>query len=155
MGGLEMAMIEKKFRLQFPSSTENLAMVRSFLDNIGKQAGMPEGEVAKIQLAVDEACSNVIEHAYGHDQSKEVMVGVSYDDSQLMIAIVDRGRGFDPSTVRPQQLKDLVAERQTGGLGLQLIRSLMDEVRYDIVPGEKNQITMVKYFTNESRPESS
>ncbi|HSR68444.1 MAG TPA: ATP-binding protein [Acidobacteriota bacterium] len=141
-----MAAIQKKFLLQFPSSTENLAMVRAFLENIGKQAGMAEDEVAKIQLAVDEACSNVIEHAYGHDKSKEVLIEVSYDDAQLKISIVDRGRGFDPDSVEPQQLKELAARRQTGGLGLTLIRTLMDEVHYDIVPGEKNQIRLIKHF---------
>ncbi len=141
-----MALIERKFMLQVPSSTENLAIVRDFLSSIGKQTSMDDSEVGKIQLAVDEACSNVIEHAYGHDASKEVMIRVIVDDTLVRIEIVDTGRGFDPSTVEPKELEELVAQRKSGGLGLRLIQTLMDEVHYDVVPGETNQIRMTKRF---------
>lgn len=139
-----MTSIERQFLLQVPSSTENLAIVREFLDSVGRQAGMEENEVAKVQLAVDEACSNVIEHAYGHDRTKEVMIRVVYDDETLRIEVIDQGKGFDPSSIPKQDLEDLVAQRRTGGLGLRLIQTLMDEVHYDIEPGQMNQIRMLK-----------
>lgn len=139
-----MALIERKFLLQVPSATENLAIVRDFLSSVGNQTGMPEEEVCEIQLAVDEACANVIEHAYGNDETKEVMIRVSVDDRRFKIEIVDTGRGFDPATIEPQSLEELIASRKTGGLGLRLIETLMDEVHYDIEPGKKNQIRMVK-----------
>ena len=139
-----MSVIERKFLLQVPSSTENLAIVREFLNNVGRQAGMDDDEVAKVQLAVDEACSNVIEHAYGHDSSKEVMVRVSFDHETLRIEVIDTGQGFDPSSIPRQELEELVAQRKTGGLGVRLIQKLMDEVHYEVGPGIKNQIRMVK-----------
>jgi serine/threonine-protein kinase RsbW len=139
-----MSVIERKFLLQVPSSTENLAIVREFLNSVGRQAGMNDDEVAKVQLAVDEACSNVIEHAYGHDSSKEVMVRVSFDHEMLRIEVVDTGKGFDPSSIPRQELEQLVAQRKTGGLGVRLIQKLMDEVHYEVGPGKKNQIRMVK-----------
>ena len=139
-----MSVIERKFLLQVPSSTENLAIVREFLNNVGRQAGMNDDEVAKVQLAVDEACSNVIEHAYGHDSSKEVMVRVSFDHETLRIEVIDTGQGFDPSSIPRQELEELVAQRKTGGLGVRLIQKLMDEVHYEVGPGMKNQIRMVK-----------
>jgi serine/threonine-protein kinase RsbW len=139
-----MSVIERKFLLQVPSSTENLAIVREFLKSVGHQAGMDDDEVAKVQLAVDEACSNVIEHAYGHDSSKEVMVRVSFDHEMLRIEVVDTGQGFDPSLIPTQELEELAAQRKTGGLGVRLIQKLMDEVHYEVGPGKKNQIRMVK-----------
>lgn len=138
---------EPQFLIQVPSSTENLAIVRDFLKAVGSQAGMQDGEVAKVQLAVDEACANVIEHAYDHDASRKVMIRVDFDAETLRVEIVDTGRGFDPDSIKPEELKDLAAQRKTGGLGLRLIQTLMDEVIYNAVPGEKNEIHMSKRIT--------
>ncbi len=139
-----MTRVERKFQLQFPSSTQNLALVREFVTGVGKQAGFEEDEIAQLQLAVDEACSNVIEHAYGHDSAKEVVIRANFDDRQLTIDVVDTGAGFDPGSVQPKTLRELMDQRKKGGLGLRLIQTLMDEVSYEIQPGEKNQLRMVK-----------
>jgi serine/threonine-protein kinase RsbW len=139
-----MADLERKFTLHVPSSTENLALIREFVTAIGTQAGMTEDEVAKLVLAVDEACANVIEHAYGHDSTKEVMLRASFDEETLRIAVIDTGKGFDPAKVTQSGLEQLIAERRTGGLGLRLIKRLMDEVQYEIVPGQKNELHMTK-----------
>ncbi|MEE8587608.1 MAG: ATP-binding protein [Acidobacteriota bacterium] len=135
---------ERKFLLQVPSSTENLAMIRQFLDGIGQQAGISEDEVAKIVLAVDEACSNVIEHAYQSDATQEVVIHVRFGDDALEVTISDTGLGFDPTEIEPKKLEELIAKRKKGGLGLRLIQTLMDEVHYDMEPGKKNQIQMLK-----------
>ncbi len=139
-----MGSIERKFTLHVPSSTENLALIREFVSTIGQQAGLDESEVGKLTLAVDEACANVIEHAYGHDATKEVIVRATFDDESLRIDVEDAGRGFDPQSVPPAELERLVAERKSGGLGMRLMRSLMDEVRYEIEPGKKNELHMIK-----------
>ena len=139
-----MGSIERKFTLHVPSSTENLALIREFVSTIGKQAGMDEQEIGKLELAVDEACANVIEHAYGHDTAKEVIVRATFDAEEMRIDVEDTGRGFDPLSVPPAKLERLVAERKSGGLGMRLMRTLMDEVRYEIEPGKKNELHMVK-----------
>ena len=69
--------IERTFTLHVPSSTENLVLIREFVTSIATRAGLDESDVAKLELAVDEACANVIEHAYQHDSSKEVTVAPS------------------------------------------------------------------------------
>lgn len=135
---------EQTFTLDVPSSTENLAIIRDFINRIGSQAGLDESDVGKLELAVDEACANVIEHAYGHDARKQVAIQVVYDEDTLRINVVDTGKGFDPSTVKEEELRELVEKRRTGGLGLRLINSLMDEVHYEIEPGKKNELRMVK-----------
>lgn len=139
-----MASIEKKFTLQVPSSTENLALIREFVVNVSGQAGLAETEIPKLELAVDEACANVIEHAYGHDVSKDVTIRVTFDEVQLRVSVIDEGRGFDPSQTPQQSLENLVHDRKSGGLGIRLIRTLMDEVEYQIVPGQKNELHMTK-----------
>lgn len=139
-----MTAIEKKFTLHVPSSTENLALIREFVTSIGKQSGMESAEVAQLELAVDEACANVIEHAYGHDTSKEVIVRATFDDETLRIDVEDTGRGFDPDSVQPEELERLIQNRKTGGLGMRLMKKIMDEVHYEIEPGKKNELHMLK-----------
>ena len=139
-----MAAIERRFTLHVPSSTENLALIREFVSSIGAQAGLDASEVGKLELAVDEACANVIEHAYGHDVTKEVIIRATFDDKTLDISVEDTGRGFDPTSIPQADLERLIHERQSGGLGLRLMKALMDEVHYEIVPGQKNEVRMIK-----------
>jgi anti-sigma regulatory factor (Ser/Thr protein kinase) len=135
---------ERRFLLHVPSSTENLALIRDFVANIGKQAGLSDSELSMLELAVDEACANVIEHAYGMDSTKEVVVRARLDADQVEITVVDTGKGFDPSGVVQQDLKKLVEERRSGGLGMRMMKLVMDEVQYQIKPGERNELRMVK-----------
>ncbi len=139
-----MPAIEKKFTLHVPSSTENLALIREFVSSIGTQSGLDSSEVAQLELAVDEACANVIEHAYGHDTTKEVIVRATFDGETLRIDVEDTGRGFDPDSVQPEELERLIHERKSGGLGMRLMKTIMDEVHYDIEPGKKNELHMLK-----------
>lgn len=139
-----MAVIERTFTLKVPSSTENLAMIREFLNGVLAQTGLDQSDINKLELAVDEACSNVMEHAYGHDATKEVVVRVIFDEEVVRVNIIDTGRGFDPQSIPPADLERLVAERRSGGLGLRLMKSLVDEVRYEFEPGQKNELHMTK-----------
>lgn len=148
-----MTAIERKFTLHVPSSTENLALIREFVGNVGTQAGFDARDVGKLELAVDEACANVIEHAYGHDTSKEVVIRATIDADILRIDVEDTGRGFDPASVKSEELDKLVAARKSGGLGMRLIKTLMDEVRYEIEPGRKNELHMMKRLRKKSESE--
>ena len=139
-----MGAIEQTFSLEVPSSTGNLALIREFVTRVGSQAGLDEMEIGNLELAVDEACANVIEHAYEHDRTKQVVIRAVFDEETLRIEVVDTGKGFDPQAVGDADLKRLSAERKTGGLGLRLIKTLMDEVHYEVVPGSKNELIMVK-----------
>ena len=139
-----MQQIERTFLLKVPSSTENLALIREFVGSIAQQSGMDSADIGKLELAVDEACANVIEHAYGHDISKEVIIRASIDEETLKIDVEDTGRGFDPKLIEPEALDQLVHKRKSGGLGMRLMKTLMDEVHYEIEPGKKNELHMVK-----------
>jgi serine/threonine-protein kinase RsbW len=139
-----MASIERTFSLQVPSNTENLAMIRDFVNGIGMRAGLPASEVANLEMAVDEACANVIEHAYGPEVTKEVSVKATINDETVQIDVVDTGKGFDPGEISQLNLDQLVAERKSGGLGMRLMKTLMDEVHYEIIPGQKNELRMIK-----------
>jgi len=139
-----MASFERRFSLHVPSSTENLALIRDFVSGIGAQVGFDENEVARLALAVDEACANVIEHAYGSDSTREVTVRAVVEEGEIHFDVIDTGRHFDPSAVQAQSVEELVRQRRSGGLGLRLIRTIMDDVQYRIVAGESNELRMTK-----------
>jgi serine/threonine-protein kinase RsbW len=141
-----MEAIERTFLLKVPSSTENLALIREFVGSIAQQSGMNAMDAGKLELAIDEACANVIEHAYGHDISKEVVIRARFDEETLRIDVEDTGNGFDPNAIKQEELEQLVNKRRTGGLGMRLMKTLMDEVHYEIEPGKKNELHMVKHL---------
>jgi len=144
-----MGSIEQRFTLLVPSSTENLALIRDFVTNVGLQAGLGDDDVAKLELAVDEACTNVIEHAHRGDLSKDVVVRATFDERTLRVEVVDTGEGFDPAKLPQENLEQMVAKHRSGGLGLRVMKSLMDEVSYEIVPGDTNRLRMVKKLRKE------
>ncbi|HPT25611.1 MAG TPA: ATP-binding protein [Bryobacteraceae bacterium] len=135
---------ERSFTLHVPSSTENLAMIRDFVASIGAKAGFDENEAARITLAVDEACANVIEHAYSSEDTHAVTIRATLDNKDLVFDIIDNGRGFVAGDMAQVDVEELIRQRKSGGLGLRLIRAVMDEVNYQITPGEKNELHMVK-----------
>ncbi len=137
-----MTAIERRFTLHVPSSTANLAMIREFITYVGAQAGLEATRIGKLELAVDEACANVMEHAYGQDISQEVVIRATFDHETLRIDVEDTGQGFDPSTVPQEELDEMVAKRRTGGLGMRIMKTLMDKVWYEIEPGRKNELHM-------------
>jgi serine/threonine-protein kinase RsbW len=136
--------IEQTFTLQVPSSTRNLSMIRDFVTRVAEQSGLDEQQRSQLEMAVDEACANVIEHAYGEDVSREVVVRATFGDEGVEIRVIDTGKGFDPGAVSAKEVEQLVAERRRGGLGLRLMKALVDEVHYEIEPGKKNELRMVK-----------
>ncbi len=140
-----MQSFEHGFVLHVPSSTQNLVMIRDFVARVVERAGFDEKEVMKLALAVDEACANVMEHAYGGSATVgQVRVKMNFDADQVIIEVVDTGKGFDLLEIPVKDVETLVRERRSGGLGWRLIRSVMDEVQYQIVPGEKNELRMIK-----------
>jgi serine/threonine-protein kinase RsbW len=110
---------------------------------IAKEAGFDSFGIYSIEMAVDEACSNIIEHAYGQEGAGEIRCTCEFDEKHFKITLADRGQPFDPSKVPHPNLSDNLAERQAHGLGLHFIRKWMDEVHF-ISKGAENVLTMVK-----------
>ncbi len=106
---------------------------------------MVDRDVYAIQLAVDEACSNTIEHAYEGIFDGRIEISCESRKSNLHISICDWGKSFDPSQANDPALTDDLSARQIGGLGIFLMRKMMDKVQYHSVPGRENRLELVKY----------
>lgn len=132
--------------LTFPGRFESLAVISEFVTNAARSAGLDACAVDAVQLAVDEACSNIIEHAYGGEGRGDIECTCRVNDDGLTVILRDHGRPFDPSLVpEPDPYPSLDDETCTGGgLGLYFMRQLMDEVCFDFAPDSGNVVTMVK-----------
>ena len=132
--------------LKIDSRTDRLILVREFVSDAAREFGFGEDDVSKISLAVDEACTNVIKHAYDFDRSKTLTVTVVPRKGYLEILITDTGKRFDPGKISTPDMKEYLAHYRKGGLGVYLMKKLMDEVEYQLLPGEKNEVRLVKYL---------
>ncbi len=141
----------KNYHLKIPSQTDNLEIIRNFISGVASKVGFDPDEVSKIELAVDEACTNVIEHAYQHDETKNIDIAVKIDYQKFTVVVTDRGKGFDLHDVELPDMKSYLAELRVGGLGIYLMKTLMDEVDYSSKPGVKNEVRMVKYFLKKEK----
>ena len=127
----------------FPGSYESLAKIGDFVREIATDAGFESFAVYSIEMAVDEACSNIIEHGYGGEGKGKINCTCSVTNQALTISLQDTGKSFDPSTVDEPNLSENLEERQAHGLGLFFIRQWMDEVRFES-NGMQNTLTMLK-----------
>jgi serine/threonine-protein kinase RsbW len=130
----------------------NLETIADFVTTAAHKANLDEQDVFAVQLAVDEACTNVIEHAYA-DMSGDIHLTCEIKPGECIIAIRDNGRPFDPQAVPPPDLDGDLEDRRVGGLGLYFIKKLMDEVRFSFDPDEGNQVVMIKKASRSNQGE--
>jgi serine/threonine-protein kinase RsbW len=128
----------------YSADFKNLDAIRDFVGEIAEQAGFSGKEVYSIQLATDEACSNVIEHAYEGTAGGDIEVTCDIKDNALTIVIHDHGKVFDITKVKKPNLSKKLEDREIGGLGVYLIQKLMDDVRFESSATTGNYLTMVK-----------
>jgi anti-sigma regulatory factor (Ser/Thr protein kinase) len=130
--------------VQFAAKFEYLDEIREFVGDIARDGGFSEKDVYNIQLATDEAASNIIEHAYEKVSGGILELSCGVRDEQITIVLIDRGESFDPSEIPLPDLKADLSNRKIGGLGIFLMRKLMDEVHYEAKPDKSNVLTMTK-----------
>jgi serine/threonine-protein kinase RsbW len=128
----------------FPGRFDSLAAIGEFVSRAAEAAGLDARAVYSVQMAVDEACSNIIEHAYGGEGRGNIECTCRVDDDGLTVVLRDEGRFFDPTSVPTPDLHANLEDRTGGGLGLYFMRQLMDEVHFEFTPGSGNLLTMVK-----------
>lgn len=133
----------------YSADYKNLDSIRDFIGEAARQAGFSSKEVYAVQLAVDEACSNIIEHAYEGIPDGVIEISYQVGAGKITVVIHDHGKEFDISTVRKPNLSRDLSEREVGGLGVYLIHKLMDEVHFESSRKHGNTLTLVKRKSGE------
>jgi serine/threonine-protein kinase RsbW len=130
--------------LRIPGDARYLALVRRVVSALAEEAGFPDDEVAKIEISVDEACTNVLDHAYDNAAPKPpIEVDIRLVPGQFVVDILDQGKSFDLRAYVPPTLPDHWMNGRTRGVGLFLIRKCMDEMTYE-KSGGTNCLRLVK-----------
>lgn len=132
--------------LSVKSTTDNLAEIRGFTKNAALLCGFSDDAVGKIILAVDEACTNIIKHAYKYSPLGNINISIKFADNKFEIAITDEGIHFNPDNIPEPDIKEYYKQKKVGGLGVYLIKKLMDEVKYSTTSGNKNKVVLVKFL---------
>jgi anti-sigma regulatory factor (Ser/Thr protein kinase) len=139
--------------LTVPARFDQLRSITEFVRRQAERAGFAHLELNRIELAVDEACSNIIQHAYADQASGLIRVRVQSEARQrIIITLVDTGKPFDPGEVPQHDPKAALDDMKVGGLGLYLMRQTMDDVRFEFnvhgrgkgEPARFNRLTMIK-----------
>lgn len=128
--------------LHIAADLSNLAAIAEFTAACCERWDVPPQTAFHIQLAVDEAATNVIEHAYA-DAGGMLHIICRVEDGDFFVEMRDRGRRFDPAAVPAAVVTGPLAGRKTGGLGLHFMRKVMDEVRFQF-DEEGNRLLMIK-----------
>jgi len=142
-----MAAKAQKLTKTIESRTDNLLEVREFVLRAARSFGFSEDEASKIVLAVDEACTNVIKHAYQFAPDREIEIVIQPVKDRMQITVIDDGKSFNPSIAKLPDLKAHLSHYRRGGLGIYLMRTLMDKVEYKYAPGKRNEVRLTKYLT--------
>ena len=129
--------------LRYPARFEYLDEIRSQVAREARAAGFSDKAVYAVQLAADEAASNIIEHAYAGRSDASFECSCEFQKDRLVITFVDQGESFDISKVGKPDVKADLSERKIGGLGIFLMHKLMDEVKYRST-GSENILTLTK-----------
>lgn len=114
-----------------------------FVEELGEELNLAPDLVFNLNLVLEEAVSNVILYAYPKEEHQEIVLTAKMTDKNLIFVLTDSGKEFDPTQAPDADVTLSAEERQIGGLGIFLIRQIMNEVEYQRIEG-KNVLTLGK-----------
>jgi len=132
---------ERIVEIRFPSQPDRLRTMRVTISEAAAAIGCGEACIRDIVIAVDEACQNVIRHAYKGQPGNDVVVDMRYMPEYLVFYVIDFGPPANVDEIKPRPLDEL----RPGGLGTHFIKECMDETEFRALPdGAGNMLEMVK-----------
>lgn len=142
--------------MQIHADLRELSKLRKFLQQIFETEKVSETESYAVIWAVDESCSNIIQHGYGGDSSKKIWISVTVSSDQIAIEIEDEGPAFDLRTVADTDLQLHKQQGKRRGLGIFILRKLVDRVNYHGKSSDdaRNKLVLIKkrHYTSDTIP---
>ena len=129
-----------KKNILIKSHPENLRRVRALMTDILSISQISEQDSQMITLAIDEACSNIIKHGYKNNYNQKIDITVDLKTELLTITIIDEGIKFNIHSIEPRD----VSKIRPGGLGIHIIKQVMDSVEYRQTSDGLNKVTLIK-----------
>jgi len=132
-----------KEELKVPGHIDYLGELRNFVTKTGKKHGFADGVVNAFKLSIDEAATNIIKHAY-RDSEGFITMKIIIKKNSMTVILIDQGKFFDPARIKDPDLKRYVDIGKKGGLGIFIMKKLIDEVDYRHTE-EGNELRLTKY----------
>ena len=148
-GQQEYRMKGAQFELQIEARIANLEAIDAFVADAATRLGAEE-EAYRVQLAVNEACTNIIHYAYGGDTSRPIRIACGAADGDLVVRITDEGERFEPDSVPVPDVQSGLTAREPGGLGIFLMRQMMHEVEFIFHEEGRNELVMRRHLSRGS-----
>ncbi len=140
-------------RLITPSHSGYLSSIRALVAVLASTVGFTSDETAQIEMAVDEACANVIKHAYAphkhwlwQHREPEIRLAIFVERDRMIVEINDHGQRFDFAAYQPTDIGARLRELKTDGFGIAIMRQFMDEVTYHSDDETGNTLRLVKHL---------
>ena len=130
----------RTLRMEIQSDPAELKSVRAEVEAFVQALGMSEKCVCKVVLAMDEALTNIIRHAYQGANDRPIEIDLAVRDARLCVTLRDYGKYVPRETIRSRDLADV----RPGGLGVHIMHECMDSVEYQPAPGGGTKLTMIK-----------
>ena len=144
-------MVQEPYEIEFVSKIDNLPLIGDFISDTLTRFRADAATIYKVQLAVDEACTNIINYAYSGGAGP-LKIALELAGEDIMITIRDKGKPFDPTSIPPPDISSGVDQRKIGGLGIYFMKKLMDSVSYSFDSREGNRLTMRKNYHTAPEP---
>ena len=130
-------------KIVLKNNLEEIPRLNEFVMCFAKKAGFDDADVWDLKLALEETTVNVIDYAYPSGSENEIVVEACFDETEIRFEVIDSGTAFDPTSVADADVCLNVDEREIGGLGIFLVRRIMDEVSY-ARSDDRNHLTLIK-----------
>ena len=140
--------MKQKFSFTMKSSTAKLASLSQFIEKILLQLKVNKAIHDDIIISIDEIATNIILHAYHRNAEKDINIVVTITDDKFQVDFFHTGDIFDPDAIPQPNLSPHLADRKKGGLGLYIVNTFMDDIKYTFKSKlqNKNIITITKYL---------
>jgi len=129
-----------------PGRIEELPALVDHARHACARAGADASTIFAVRLAVEEVCVNLIRYGYAGREPGPIEIGVRAEPRRIVVTIVDFSPSFSPEDAPEPDFVSEVSERRAGGLGWHLVKSVMDEVRYEPGGAAGNRLTLIKHF---------
>jgi serine/threonine-protein kinase RsbW len=130
--------------IECTANAECLGRILEFVDDACSRFGVRGSAAFDVKLAVEEVCTNVIQYGYEATSPGPLAVTIADRADSLVIVVNDRAAAFDPSDAPAADTTSAWNEREAGGLGLHLVRNVVDEMHYATSPDGLNSLTLIK-----------
>lgn len=134
----------EKNKIYLEADLMNLSKAREFIAEKAKEAGASESDITKIEISCDEWNANIIEHSLGSNSGKGFTIECRKEGNKFIVVYEHEGERFNPIEQEVVDIDEHFSESKERGLGLFIMREMMDEIHYEYINNRINRLTLVK-----------